>query len=158
MKSRTSRRIIIATKGGHFSEVIDLARQALTEDPNDIEALYHLAQGLEWAGEPEAALPYAERAISILPTFVDLTLAARCAVKSGFHDRAYSHARVAIANYSEETNQLPSLARAILWLVSWIPGFRGTRTTHTRMKAMNDRDIGWLNDYVDWYEKQSNAT
>ena len=85
MDSRTSRRILAATRVGRSTEVIDLARKALAEDANDVEALYHLAQGLDSAGEPGEALPYAERAITVLPTYEGLLLAARCASKAGHH-------------------------------------------------------------------------
>ncbi len=158
MDSRTSRRILAATRDGRSTEVIDLARKALAEDANDVEALYHLAQGLDSAGEPGEALPYAERAITVLPTCEGLLLAARCASKAGHHDQAYAHAQAALANYSEETHQLPAWGRAFLWIVSWVPGFRRARTIHSTLPAMQERSVSWLKEYIDWYERQGNAT
>jgi Tfp pilus assembly protein PilF len=133
---RTSQKLLAAVRDGRTSEAIDLARGALAEDATDIEATYHLADSLQVAGEYKEAQQYSELVAKKLPTFESLLLAVRCAKGVGSYDQAYIHAKNALNLMSDNEIKLSKLEQCLLWFLSWVPGFRGTRNMDTRMSEM----------------------
>lgn len=146
------REILLAKRREDHAAVVQLCKDALESDPDDVLSHYYMAQAYEALGELDLAVRTLDTCIELSPdAFEYLAAAAQWLAKSDRHREANHYAEKALLQAAPE--QLPRMVNLFLKGLSFLFR-RKTTDVNQQNEGSYSRKMDWLREYTRWYQRK----